>query len=79
MPLQLAHSPQPHIQCCTPLCISISIAHQTLLLLCSKTDPEWPAAARDTHMADTAGMLVDHLKTRGIDRPKIVICAHVWT
>lgn len=31
--------------------------------------------ARDTHMADTAAMLVDHLKSRGIDRPKIVICA----
>jgi hypothetical protein len=33
------------------------------------------SAARDIHMADTAGMLVDHLKSRGIDRPKIVICA----
>jgi hypothetical protein len=30
-------------------------------------------------MADTAGMLVDDLKSRGIDRPKIVVCALLWT
>lgn len=28
-------------------------------------------------MADTAGMLVDHLKSRGVERPKIVICVLV--
>ncbi len=43
--------------------------------LCSAEHLTWNI--RDKHMAETAEHLAEHLKSRDIERPKIVICEPV--